>query len=167
MGGTLSAKHRIATLKNMQFATEVPTTRSGPDTLQIEVPCGLIGLSHLRRFDVTPAKDAWPFVTLHALGDDELNFLAMEPHSVIPNYNLELNDYDAEILGLSNAEDALIYNIVTVHPTAKNYVTANLVAPLVVNRHTLSGKQVILSNSELFSAMHPLIDEREMPAAAV
>ncbi len=151
----------------MQFANELPTTQSGAGTLQIEVPCGLIGLSHLRRFDVTPAKDAWPFVTLHALGDDELNFLAMEPQSVVPDYNLELNDYDAEILGLENPQDALIYNIVTVHPTAKNYVTANLVAPLVVNRHTLTGKQVILSNSELYSAKHPLIDERDIPAAAI
>ena len=150
----------------MQFVTELPSTHSGPDTLRIEVPHGLIGLSRLRNFDVTPAKDAWPFVTLHALGDDELNFLAMEPHSVIPDYNLELTDYDAEILGLTDAKDALIYNIVTVHPTAKNYVTANLVAPLVVNRRTLTGKQVILMNSEHFSAKHALIDERDIPAVA-
>ena len=150
----------------MQFVTELPSTHSGADTLRIEVPHGLIGLSKLRSFDVTPAKDAWPFVTLHALGDDELNFLAMEPHSVIPDYNLELTDYDAEILGLTDAKDALVYNIVTVHPTAKNYVTANLVAPLVVNRRTLTGKQVILMNSENFSAKHALIDERGIPAVA-
>ena len=150
----------------MQFVTELPSTHTGPDTLRIDVPHGLIGLSKLRNFDVTPAKDAWPFVTLHALGDDELNFLAMEPHSVIPDYNLELTDYDAEILGLTDAKDALIYNIVTVHPTSKNYVTANLVAPLVVNRKTLTGKQVILMNSERFSAKHALIDERDIPAVA-
>ena len=153
-------------MKPMQFVTELPPTQTGPNTLQIELPSGLIGLSHLRRFDVTPAKDAWPFVTLHALGEDDLNFLAMEPQSIVANYHLELNDYDAEVLGLTDAQDALIYNIVTVHPTAQNYVTANLVAPLVVNRRTLVGKQVILSNSELFSAMHPLIDERSLPAAA-
>ena len=150
----------------MQFVTELPSTQAGPDTLRIEIPHGLIGLSNLRNFDVTPAKDAWPFVTLHALGDDELNFLAMEPQSIIPNYNLELSDYDAEILGLTDAKNALIYNIVTVHPTAKNYVTANLVAPLVINRLTLIGKQVILANSESFSAKHPLIDEREVAAVA-
>lgn len=150
----------------MQFVTELPSTHTGPDTLRIEVPHGLIGLSHLRAFDVAPAKDAWPFVTLHAIGDDELNFLAMEPQTIIPNYNLELTDYDAEVLGLTEAKDAIIYNIVTVHPTAKNYVTANLIAPLVINRRTLVGKQVILSNSECFSAKHPLIDEREIAAVA-
>lgn len=150
----------------MQFVTELPSTHTTPDTLRIEVPHGLIGLCKLRSFDVTPAKDAWPFVTMHAIGDDELNFLAMEPQSMIPNYNLELSDYDAEVLGLTDPKDALIYNIVTVHPTAKNYVTANLVAPLVINRRTLVGKQVILTNSELFSAKHPLIDEREMSAVA-
>ena len=150
----------------MQFVTELPSTHAGPDTIRIEIPHGLIGLSNLRTFDVTPAKDAWPFVTLHAIGDDELNFLAMEPQSVIPNYNLELSDYDAEVLGLTDPKDALIYNIVTVHPTAKNYVTANLVAPLVVNRLTFVGKQVILANSELFSAKHALIDERDIAAVA-
>ena len=150
----------------MQFVTELPSTHTGPDTFRIDVPHGLIGLSHLRGFDVTPAKDAWPFVTLHALGEDELNFLAMEPQNIIPDYNLELNDYDAEILGLTDSRDALIYNIVTVHPTAKNYVTANLVAPLVINRRTLVAKQVILSNSELFSPKHALIDEREIAAVA-
>ncbi len=150
----------------MHFVTELPSTHIDPATLRIEVPHGLIGLSNLRSFDVTPAKDAWPFVTLHALGDEELNFLAMDPRSVVPNYNLELCDYDAEILGLTDPKDALIYNIVTVHPTAKNYVTANLVAPLVVNQRTLVGKQVILTNSELFSAKHPLIDERETAAVA-
>src|SRR5436189_5088653 len=150
----------------MQFVTELPSTHTSSDTLRIEVPHGLIGLSHLRNFDVTPAKDAWPFVTLHALGDDELNFLAMEPQNIIPNYNLDLSDYDAEVLGLTDPKDALVYNIVTVHPTAKNYVTANLVAPLIINRRTFIGKQVILANSELFSAKHPLIDEREIAAVA-
>ncbi len=150
----------------MQYVTELPSTHTSPDTLRIEVPHGLIGLSKLRSFDVTPAKDAWPFVTLHAIGDDELNFLAMEPQSMVPNYNLELSDYDAEVLGLSDPKDALVYNIVTVHPTPKNYVTANLIAPLVVNRRTLVGKQVILTNSERFSAKHPLIDERDTAAVA-
>ena len=150
----------------MQFVTELPSTHTAPDTFRIDVPHGLIGLSHLRNFDVTPAKDAWPFVTLHALGEDELNFLAMEPQNIIPDYNLELNDYDAEILGLTDSRDALIYNIVTVHPTAKNYVTANLVAPLVINRRTLVAKQVILTNSEFFSPKHALIDEREIAAVA-
>lgn len=153
-------------LNTMNLAKELPTQHTSPNTFQIEIPTGLIGLSHLRRFDLTPATDAWPFVTLHALGDDELNFLAMEPHSVIPNYHLELNDDDAEALGLADSRDALIYNIVTVHPTPKNYVTANLIAPLVVNRRTLVGKQVILANSDRFTAKHPLIDEREIAAVA-
>lgn len=150
----------------MQFVTELPSTHISSDTFQIDVPHGLIGLSHLRSFDVTPAKDAWPFVTLHALGEDELNFLAMEPQSIIPDYSLELTDYDAEILGLTDPKDALIYNIVTIHPTAKNYVTANLVAPLVINRKTLVAKQVILSNSDSYSPKHALIDEREIAAVA-
>ena len=53
-----------------------------------------------------------------------------------------------------------IYNIVTIHSLQPQHVTVNLVGPIVVNRHTLIGKQVILANFDQYSAQHVLIDER-------
>jgi flagellar assembly factor FliW len=44
-------------------------------------------------------------------------------------------------------------------------VTANLIGPLVVNRRTLIGKQVIIANSDKYSTVYPLIDERPAHAA--
>ena len=150
----------------MQLTTESLPTQPGLDSLEIALPSGLIGLPTLRRFEITALPDSWPFVSLRSIGGEELNFLAVAPQNLLPDYQLELGDDDAEALELDSADDALIYNIVTVHSSERQYVTANLIGPIVVNRRTRIGKQVILANSDEFSAKHALIDEREIAACA-
>ncbi len=150
----------------MQLTTESLPTKPGLDTLEIELPSGLIGLPMLRRFEITALPDSWPFVSLRSLGEEEMHFLAVAPQNLLPGYQLELGEDDAADLDLASAEDALIYNIVTVHSSTRQYVTANLIGPIVINRRTRIGKQVILVNSDDFSAKHALIDERETAQCA-
>jgi flagellar assembly factor FliW len=57
-------------------------------------------------------------------------------------------------LGLEGPEDALIVNIVTV--SGPKQATVNLKGPIVLNRRTLTAKQVIPVNSPDFSVAHPL-----------
>ena len=45
-------------------------------------------------------------------------------------------------------------NIVTLR--GKQSATINLKGPIVINRHTLIGKQVILANAADFTLQHPL-----------
>ena len=150
----------------MKLATVAPFTRSSTETTQIEVPFGLIGLAHLRRFELTAIEGGVPFVNMKSLGDDELHFLAIDPRGVIASYEIEIADEDAEALGLEDADDALVFNIATLHSDQPQYVTVNLIGPLVVNRRTLIGKQVIIANSDQFSTMHALVDERQVASAA-
>jgi flagellar assembly factor FliW len=152
--------------ETMKLATEAPLTQPALETIQIEVPFGLIGLTNLRRFELTLVEDCWPFVQMKSVGDEELHFLAIDPRGVISGYDLELNDDDAEALGLEDEDDALVYNIATVHSAKPQYVTANLIGPVVVNRRTLIGKQVIIANSDRHSTVHALIDERQAVNAA-
>jgi flagellar assembly factor FliW len=144
----------------MQLTRESLPTQPGLDTLEITLPAGLIGMPHLRRFEIAALPESWPFVSLRSLGPEEIHFLAVSPQNLLPDYCLELGDDDSEALDLASADDALIYNIVTVHNSERQYVTANLIGPIVVNRRTRIGRQVILANSDDFSAKHPLIDER-------
>jgi flagellar assembly factor FliW len=150
----------------MQLTRESLPTQPGLDTLEIELPAGLIGLPHLRRFEIAALPESWPFVSLRSLGAEEIHFLAVSPQNLLPDYQLELGDDDTEALDLAGADDALIYNIVTVHNSERQYVTANLIGPIVINRRTRLGRQVILANSDEFSAKHPLIDERQTAACA-
>jgi|LakMenEpi03Aug12_release.lakeMendotaPanAssembly.Ray.scaffolds.fasta_scaffold334698_3 flagellar assembly factor FliW len=149
----------------MKLTTAAPFTQSSIERMQIEVPFGLIGLANLRRFELTFVEGGWPFVQMKSMGEEELTFIAIDPRGVIPGYELELTDEDAEMLGLENADDALVYNIATVYSAQPQYVTANLIGPLVVNRRTLIGKQVIIANSDKYSTVYPLIDERPAHAA--
>ena len=56
-------------------------------------------------------------------------------------------------LDLKKPEDALIYNIVTLRG---EQATINLKGPIVINRFTLRGKQVVLQNASRWSVRHPL-----------
>lgn len=149
----------------MKLTTAAPFTQSSIERMQIEIPFGLIGLANLRRFELTFVEGGWPFVQMKSIADEDLNFLAIDPRGVIAGYDIEIHDDDVETLGLTDADDALVYNIATVYSSQPQHVTVNLIGPVVVNRRTLIGKQVIIANSDKYSTMHPLIDDRQAHAA--
>jgi flagellar assembly factor FliW len=120
----------------------------------------LIGLPELQRFDIAPIPNTWPLLSMQSGGSEEICFAVVEPHTLVAGYELEVSDDDAEQLRLKSAEDVIIFNIVTIHSLLPQYVTVNLVGPVVVNRHTLVGKQIIIANFDQYSAQHVLIDER-------
>lgn len=150
----------------MKLATALPTHSQTQDALQIEMPCGLIGLGALKRFTLSPVVGSWPFLRLSSEGSDPVHFLAMEAGQVIPAYQVELGDEEAEALTLQDEQNAMVINLVTVHSSEPQYVTVNLIGPVVINRQTGIGRQVIILNSERYSTMHALVDERTQAAAA-
>ena len=50
--------------------------------------------------------------------------------------------------------DAILFNIVTLR--GSDPATINLKGPIVINRHTMIGKQVIPNNAAAYSLHHPL-----------
>jgi flagellar assembly factor FliW len=147
----------------MKLATEnLPTLQQ----CQIHVPFGLIGLNDLQRFDLSHIDGSWPFMSMKCCTNDDFSFIVMEPQGVIPEYEIELSDEDADCLQINCADDALVLNIVTIHSSSPLFVTVNLVGPLIVNRQTLIGKQVIIARSSDYSTRHPIIDECNQEDAA-
>ena len=130
------------------------------DKLDLHLPAGLIGLPQMTSFSISLADHSWPFMTMKSLGEERIDFVVIDPGGVVPDYEIELGDQDAESLGIQSAGDAMVLNIVTVHSSNPQYVTVNLVGPVVVNRKTGFGKQVIVQNWDRFSAKYSLIDER-------
>ncbi len=151
----------------MTFATEtfLPTAVSEP--MQIILPFGLIGLGELREFDLQPIAESWPFLFLRSRGPLEIEFLAIEAQNAVSDYAIELGDEESRELDLTTPDEALILNIVTVHSNRPQFVTVNLAGPIVVNRRTLLGRQVVLSGSAKFSTVHPIIDERGRKSASL
>jgi flagellar assembly factor FliW len=149
----------------MKLATEVQTSPAADHQI-LQLPSGLIGLPKLTTFSIAPIENSWPFMAMNWLGEERMDFVVIDPSGLIPDYEIEVSDEDAEFLELHSAADALILNIVTVHSSRPQFATVNLVGPVVVNRHTGIGKQIIVMNWDRYSTQHPLIDQRRQANAA-
>jgi flagellar assembly factor FliW len=149
----------------MKLATEAPT-HTATDQHLLHLPYGLIGLPKLTAFSLSPIENSWPFMSMKWLGPERMDFVVIDPSGLVPDYEIELGDEDADALEIRRAEDAQVLNIVTVHSSRPHFVTTNLVGPVVVNRHTNIGKQIIILNWSRYSSQHSLIDQRPRINAA-
>jgi len=113
---------------------------------------GLPGFPDVRRFVLVRLGDELsPFSVLRSVdeGADNapaLEFIVTHPGLFFPDYEPEIDDDTAGRLDLQSADDALLLVIVTVtDPVSAS--TANLLGPIVVNRHTRAAAQAVLGNS--------------------
>jgi flagellar assembly factor FliW len=109
---------------------------------------GLPGFPDARRFVlVRLGDDLSPFSVLRSLDDRaDLEFVVTHPGLFFPDYAPEIDDDTADRLELKSGDDALLLVIVTVSdPVAAS--TANLLGPIVVNRHTRAAAQAVLGAS--------------------
>ncbi len=128
--------------------------------LKLHFPFGLIGMRQFTRFELQPAPDSPPFLLLRAEGDESIEFVVLDCMGVVDGYEVVLNDEESEALGIRSPEDAMVLNIVTIHSMDPTFVTVNLAGPLVVNRSTMLGQQIILSGPSPHSTEHILVDQR-------
>lgn len=119
-----------------------------PDLPELHFAGGLPGFPDARRFVLLRLGDETsPFSVLRSLDDEvDLEFVVTHPGLFFPDYEPEIDDDTAARLELQSADDALLLVIVTVgDPVAAS--TANLLGPIVVNRHTRAAAQAVLGNS--------------------
>jgi flagellar assembly factor FliW len=143
----------------MKVSTDLPPSEHnrGAAPQRFTLPEGLVGLPQHKSFEVVQVPDQEPFMWLQLQGPDPLNFVVLEPQGIIPDYELELFDEDAEFLGILDSADALVLNIVTLRNNNPAEATVNLAGPIIINRHTGVAKQCILANYFRYSAHHRLV----------
>jgi len=131
--------------------TETPRTE-GRDIIRL--PFGLLGFEHVKQYILltNPAED--PFLWLQMLDDAKHAFLVVPPERVVTDYQPDISDDEVEFLELAGPADAFLLNIVMLR--GNRQATVNLRGPVVINRRTLIGKQVILNNAAQYSLHHPL-----------
>jgi flagellar assembly factor FliW len=115
---------------------------------ELSFASGLPGFPDARRFVlVRLGDDLSPFSVLRGLDDGvDLEFVVTHPGLFFPDYAPEIDDDTADRLELKSADDALLLVIVTVtDPVGAS--TANLLGPIVVNRHTRAAAQAVLGAS--------------------
>lgn len=118
------------------IATEVPTLR---------FDAGIPGFPGAHEFALVTWQDEdSPFSIMMCVDGDPLEFLVVPPMLFFPDYAPEIDDDVAERIELETAEDALLLVIVTV-PEDATKATANLLAPIIVNRHSRHALQAVLA----------------------
>ncbi|MBC2606037.1 flagellar assembly protein FliW [Pelagicoccus albus] len=127
--------------------------------MEFDLPGGLIGLEDATRFELLINEEEEPFMWIRCADQHELGFVVIEPTAILSDYDLEIADDDASKLEIAQAEDALVLNIVTLKNDDIEAATVNLIGPIVINRRTLKGKQLIAANYMKFSARHPLLSD--------
>jgi flagellar assembly factor FliW len=128
------------------------TAPDDTDLPELHFASGLPGFPDARRFVLVRIGDELsPFSVLRSLdnGPDDapdIEFVVTHPGLFFPDYEPEIDDDTANRLELASADDALLLVIVTVaDPVADS--TANLLGPIVVNRHTRAAAQAVLGSS--------------------
>ncbi len=110
----------------------------------VVLPLGLLGFEQIKNYVLLADPEAEPFLWLQVVDDPGLAFLVVSPFLVKPDYRPDISQQDVEFLGVSSPDDVLMFNIVTVRPNGVS--TVNLKGPIVMNRRTLVGKQIIPAN---------------------
>ena len=89
----------------------------------------------------------------------ELAFIVTDPFLFVPQYKMVLNDDEKNQLKIKSTESVLVRVIVTI-PKIHSKMTANLVAPLVINRQSRLAKQVVLTSAE-YDTKHLLMPRND------
>jgi flagellar assembly factor FliW len=149
---------------------QLTTYRYGQEE-QVDVPSGDVfefdpgpnGFEQERRFALLAGGDS-PVEWLQSVDTPRLTFATLEPFLFYPDYGFELSDRDCEELRLRSPEDAMVRCILTLRESA-DQITANLLAPIVLNRYAGRARQVILQDSNL-SLRFPVFEALQLPLSA-
>ena len=120
----------------------------------IRLPFGLLGFEHVKQYTLLTNPEEEPFMWFQMLDNAKRAFLVVPPFRVVPDYQPDISDDEVDFLQLSDPSDAFLINIVTLR--GKHHATVNLKGPIVINRRSLLGKQVILNNAARYSLSHPI-----------
>ena len=127
------------------------TLRFGPieveDEKVIHFPEGIPAFEQEHEFVIIPYDEESPYVFLQSLKTPDLAFLMTMPFIFFPDYEFEPDDENQQKLGLERQEDMLLYVLLTIPQGRVQDMTANLVAPLVINVANQQGRQLVLEHS--------------------
>ncbi|HTW13748.1 MAG TPA: flagellar assembly protein FliW [Nocardioides sp.] len=136
-------------------ATLVETVDESVDLPVIELVHPMPGFPDRRQFALVTLDDDSLLCALRSLDDPELRFLVVPPAPFFPDYAPEVGDSVVSELEIGSAEEALVLLVLKAGDSLAA-TTANLLAPVVVNRRTRRAAQVILDDPTL-SVSAPLV----------
>jgi flagellar assembly factor FliW len=114
----------------------------GLPTIDLAVP--MPGFPRHRQFVLVRLNDEGLLYAFTSIEDPELRFLVAPPEPFFPDYAPEIED---EVFAALNTKDPDRLLLLVVITAGVNETTANLLAPIVVDRDSRRAMQVILNGS--------------------
>jgi flagellar assembly factor FliW len=145
---------------------KVDSPRFGPLEVDqekvIEFPAGLPGFEHCKRFSLFHEADGQPIVyTLQSLDDVDVALPVADPAQFGFHYELTLEDSDVAMLEVDSADEVAVAVVLRrggADEVGGGAITANVMAPLVINTRTRRGMQQPISKlgfDVTFRTLHP------------
>ena len=120
---------------------------------------GIPAFEDEHEFVIIPYDEESPYYFMQSLKSPELAFLITTPFIFFPDYSIEVDDETMHELKIQNSEDVLLYSIITIPNGSIRYMTANLLAPLVINTENMQAKQLVMEKTR-YNTKHRLFPDR-------
>ncbi len=117
---------------------------------------GLLGLESLKSYVLIHTPDTHPLYWLQSSEDPEVALPVINPFLALQEYDPELPESVFEELQIEAPEDAILLAVAVI-PEDITKMTANLLAPVLLNARKNTGRQVILESGR-WSLRHPIFD---------
>ena len=119
---------------------------------------GIPAFDDEHEFIILPYEEESPYYFMQSLKSPDLAFLLTIPFLFFNDYSFELDDDAVKELDIKDPEKVFYYSMVTIPNGSIRYMTANLVAPIVLNSENMQAKQVVLEKSN-YTTKHRLFPE--------
>lgn len=139
--------------------TVIQSAKLGPVSIDTErlltFPEGILGFRSVTQYTLVNNDKGGPFFWLQAVEDPELAFVVIDPLIFRPEYRSALLPEEMKELEIESSDSLVVLAILTIPQEDPLKLTANLMAPLVINSKTRKGKQIVLSDLN-YSHREPL-----------
>ena len=131
----------------------------------LHFPDTLYGFEQEGRFVLLPLDPniESPMEWLQSLETPALAFIVTDPFIFVPQYNMVLSDSGKDLPKIESTESVAIRVIVTI-PKVHTEMTANPVAPLVINQQNNLARQTVLTSAE-YDTRHYLMPQEKIEKA--
>ncbi len=121
---------------------------------------GIPAFEDEHEFLIIPYDEASPYVFLQSLSTPDLAFLMTMPFIFFPEYEFEVDDDSLARLGIKGQDELLIYVLLTLPGGRVQEMTANLMAPVIINTTNMQARQIVLDKSR-YNTKHRLFPEKK------
>ena len=98
------------------------------------------------------------YLFLQSCQTPDLAFLMTSPDLFFKYYEVEIDDATEKKLGRQSPEDVAVYVLLTIPGGSIKDMTANLMAPVIINQNTLDAVQLVLEKSP-YQTKHRLFQQ--------